>query len=47
MEKKVNDFKQSLADARDGAGTLPGGELLIEEQEEIIGMLEGLKRRKQ
>ena len=32
--------------ARDVAGALPGGELLIEEQDEIITMLERLRAKK-
>lgn len=32
--------------ARDVAGALPGGELLIEEQNEIIAMLERLRTKK-
>lgn len=32
--------------ARDVAGALPGGELLIEEQDEIITMLERLREKK-
>ena len=32
--------------ARDVAGALPGGELLIEEQNEIIAMLERLRAKK-
>ncbi len=32
--------------ARDVAGALPGGDLLIEEQDEIIAMLERLRAKK-
>jgi hypothetical protein len=32
--------------ARDVAGALPGGELLIEQQDEIIAMLERLRAKK-
>ena len=32
--------------ARDVAGALPGGELLIEEQNEVIAMLERLRAKK-
>ncbi len=32
--------------ARERATTMPGGELVVEEQDEIIDMLEQLKKRK-
>lgn len=35
-----------MAQAKELANTLPGGELLIEEQEEVIDMLERLRDRK-
>ena len=44
---QVNEFNRNMAAAKEGANALPGGELLIEEQDEIIGMLERLKQRKQ
>ncbi|KII94423.1 hypothetical protein PLICRDRAFT_101892 [Plicaturopsis crispa FD-325 SS-3] len=42
----TNDFKNAMAQAKELANTLPGGELLIEEQEEVIDMLERLRDRK-
>ncbi|KAA1468325.1 hypothetical protein DENSPDRAFT_457623 [Dentipellis sp. KUC8613] len=42
----TNDFKESLSRAKEMATVLPGGELLIEEQDEIIAMLERLKEKK-
>ncbi|KAF8236950.1 hypothetical protein L208DRAFT_1390013 [Tricholoma matsutake] len=42
----TNDFKSALNRAKDLAANLPGGELRIEEQDEIIEMLETLKSRK-
>ena len=35
-----------MATAKENARTLPGGELLVEEQDEIIEMLEKLKKHK-
>ncbi|KXN85593.1 hypothetical protein AN958_11088 [Leucoagaricus sp. SymC.cos] len=42
----TNDFKNALAQAKDLVTNLPGGELLIEEQDEVIKMLETLRNRK-
>ncbi|EPQ61149.1 hypothetical protein GLOTRDRAFT_113585 [Gloeophyllum trabeum ATCC 11539] len=42
----TNDFKDSLARARELADGLPGGELLIQEQDELIDMLQSLKEQK-
>ncbi|KAK7468337.1 hypothetical protein VKT23_002851 [Stygiomarasmius scandens] len=42
----TNDFKSSLLQAKDMAINLPGGELLIEDQDEIIEMLTILRQRK-
>ncbi|KZP26003.1 hypothetical protein FIBSPDRAFT_1041079 [Athelia psychrophila] len=39
----TNDFKNSLAQAKNHINALPGGELLVEEQDEVIEYLEGLK----
>jgi hypothetical protein len=44
---QTNDFKSSMARAREFALALPGGELGIEEQDQIIEMLEKLRDRKQ
>lgn len=35
-----------MKEANEFATTLPGGELSVEEQDEVIGMLENLKERK-
>ncbi|KAI0063251.1 hypothetical protein BV25DRAFT_1802639 [Artomyces pyxidatus] len=43
----TNEFKESLSRARALAKDLPGGELLTEEQDEVIAMLERLKQKKQ
>jgi hypothetical protein len=43
---QTNDFKAAMKQAKDLAMSLPGGELLITEQDEIIAMLEALKDRK-
>ena len=43
---QTNDFKAAMRQAKDLAMSLPGGELLISEQDEIIAMLETLKDRK-
>jgi len=45
-DQQTNDFKHTLAQARDYTRTLPGGDLLVEEQESIIAMLEMLKQHK-
>ncbi|KAK2463531.1 hypothetical protein APHAL10511_004282 [Amanita phalloides] len=42
----TNDYKNALSQARELASNLPGGELVIEEQEEVIQMLEHLRDRK-
>ncbi|KZT67684.1 hypothetical protein DAEQUDRAFT_767041 [Daedalea quercina L-15889] len=43
----TNDFRETLKEAKEIASTLPGGELSLEEQDEVIAMLERLKERKQ
>ena len=43
---QTKEFKDTLKEAHDYATTLPGGELSVEEQEEVIQMLEQLKERK-
>ncbi|KAF7784836.1 hypothetical protein Agabi119p4_1001 [Agaricus bisporus var. burnettii] len=42
----TNEFKNALAQAKDLVTNLPGGELLINDQDEVIGMLETLRDRK-
>ncbi|KAF8808881.1 hypothetical protein BYT27DRAFT_7095657 [Phlegmacium glaucopus] len=42
----TKDFKNAIAQAKDFAVNLPGGELLIEEQDDVISLLETLKERK-
>ncbi|KAJ6473270.1 hypothetical protein C8R45DRAFT_1012832 [Mycena sanguinolenta] len=42
----TNEFKSALNQAKELATNLPGGELLIEEQIEVIGMLTELRDRK-
>ncbi|KAI9436131.1 hypothetical protein BJY52DRAFT_658327 [Lactarius psammicola] len=42
----IQAFREAMNHARDVAGALPGGELLIEEQDEIIAMLERLRAKK-
>lgn len=42
----TNDYKNVLAQARELATKLPGGELVTEEQEEVIQMLEEIRDRK-
>ncbi|KAJ3552561.1 hypothetical protein NM688_g4087 [Phlebia brevispora] len=46
LVQSVNEFNRDLLSAKEHAQALPGGELLIEEQDEIIEMLEQLKERK-
>ncbi|KDQ52999.1 hypothetical protein JAAARDRAFT_197786 [Jaapia argillacea MUCL 33604] len=43
----TNEFKDGMSKARELSNALPGGELLIQEQDEIIEMLERLRERKQ
>ncbi|KAI0286616.1 OPT oligopeptide transporter protein-domain-containing protein [Russula aff. rugulosa BPL654] len=42
----IQAFRETLNDARSIANALPGGEMLIEEQEEVIAMLERLRAKK-
>ncbi|KAJ3572320.1 hypothetical protein NP233_g3168 [Leucocoprinus birnbaumii] len=42
----TNDFKSALSQAKDLVVNLPGGELQIQEQDEVIQMLETLRDRK-
>ncbi|KAJ7591370.1 hypothetical protein C8J56DRAFT_1003869 [Mycena floridula] len=42
----TTDFKNAVNQAKELAMDLPGGELLIEEQDQVIEMLKGLKERK-
>lgn len=42
----IQAFREALNDARSIASALPGGEMLIEEQEEVIAMLERLRAKK-
>ncbi|KIJ21279.1 hypothetical protein PAXINDRAFT_31403, partial [Paxillus involutus ATCC 200175] len=39
----TNDFKSALAQAKDYASALPGGELNFRDQDELIAMLEKLR----
>ncbi|KAF8174722.1 hypothetical protein BJ912DRAFT_1147312 [Pholiota molesta] len=41
-----NCFKPALAQAKEFANNLPGGELCIKEQDDVIYMLETLRDRK-
>jgi hypothetical protein len=43
---QIQAFRETLNDARSIANALPGGEMLIEEQEEVIAMLERLRAKK-
>ncbi|ESK84657.1 hypothetical protein Moror_13277 [Moniliophthora roreri MCA 2997] len=42
----TNDFKASLMQAKELASSLPGGDLLIEDQDDVIDMLVTLRDRK-
>ncbi|KAH7908784.1 hypothetical protein BJ138DRAFT_1136935 [Hygrophoropsis aurantiaca] len=42
----TNEFKHTLNQAKDCANMLAGGELLIQEQDEVIEMLERLREHK-
>ncbi|PAV22215.1 hypothetical protein PNOK_0217200 [Pyrrhoderma noxium] len=42
----TTDFKNSLAKAKEIANTLPGGEMLVSEQNDVIAMLETLRDMK-
>ena len=43
---QTNDYKNAISQARELAFNLPGGELVIEEQEDVMEMLEELRDRK-
>ena len=43
---QIQAFREALNDARSIASALPGGEMLIEEQEDVIAMLERLRAKK-
>lgn len=43
---QTREFKDGLREANEYAATLPGGEMSVEEQDEVILMLEKLKERK-
>ena len=43
---QIQAFREALNRARSLAHALPGGELLIEEQDEVIAMLERLREKK-
>ncbi|OJT13204.1 hypothetical protein TRAPUB_10223 [Trametes pubescens] len=45
-DEQTKEFKDAMKEANEFATTLPGGELSVEEQDEVIGMLENLKERK-
>jgi hypothetical protein len=42
----TNEFKNALNQAKELADALPGGDLLVEEQDEVIHMLETLRDHK-
>ncbi|KAI0044884.1 hypothetical protein FA95DRAFT_209653 [Auriscalpium vulgare] len=42
----TNDFKDALSRSKELANALPGGELLLQEQDDVIAMLERLKQNK-
>jgi hypothetical protein len=43
---QIQAYREALNQARSLASALPGGELLIEEQDEVIAMLERLREKK-
>ncbi|KAG6810898.1 hypothetical protein H0H92_009890 [Tricholoma furcatifolium] len=42
----TNDFKNALHQAKELAAGLPGGEMMVQDQDEVIAMLEKLRDRK-
>lgn len=46
MNQQTNDLKSTLAQAKDYATALPGGELNFQEQDKLILMLEKLRDHK-
>ncbi|KZT09082.1 uncharacterized protein LAESUDRAFT_648182 [Laetiporus sulphureus 93-53] len=46
LVQATNEYKESLRQAKEAANALPGGELSLEEQDEVIDMLERLRDRK-
>ncbi|KAF9817527.1 hypothetical protein IEO21_03378 [Rhodonia placenta] len=47
LVQATTDFRESLKQAKELASTLPGGELSVDEQEDVIEMLFRLRDRKQ
>ena len=43
---QTNDFKDAITQAKSLINALPGGELCLDEQDEVINMLERLKQAK-
>jgi len=43
---QTNDLKDAITQARSMINGLPGGELCLDEQDEVINMLERLKQAK-
>ncbi|KAI0358921.1 hypothetical protein OH77DRAFT_1395970 [Trametes cingulata] len=46
LVRSTKEYKDSMKEAHDFATNLPGGELSVQEQDEVIQMLEKLKERK-
>lgn len=46
LSMQTNDFKGAIAQAKELAENLPGGELMTEDQDDVIQMLQALKERK-
>ncbi|KAI0367494.1 hypothetical protein BV20DRAFT_555973 [Pilatotrama ljubarskyi] len=46
LVRSTKEYKDSMREAHDFATNLPGGELSVQEQDEVIQMLEKLKERK-
>ncbi|KAG6916930.1 hypothetical protein DXG01_004691 [Tephrocybe rancida] len=42
----TNDFKNAINQAKELAAGLPGGEMVVQDQDEVIAMLETLRDRK-
>lgn len=46
MKFQTNEFKDALNKAKTLVNALPGAELLVEDQDEVIAMLENLRDKK-
>ncbi|KAI0781837.1 hypothetical protein C8Q75DRAFT_812165 [Abortiporus biennis] len=46
LVKEINDFKEDMNQAKNAANTLPGGDLTMDDQDDVIRMLEQLRNQR-